>query len=76
MLQRLRTDTLVISGAETDVCVLATVMVAVDAGYRVILAKDALCSVSDESHDAMLRPLTRPARNTTSDRDRQGADHG
>jgi hypothetical protein len=39
----------------TDVCVLAAVMDAVDAGYRVILAEDALCSVSDESHDAMLR---------------------
>ena len=26
-----------------------------DAGYRVILAEDALCSASDESHDAMLR---------------------
>jgi nicotinamidase-related amidase len=38
-----------------DVCVLAAVMDAVDAGYRVVLAADALCSVSDESHDAMLR---------------------
>ena len=36
-------------------CVLAAVMDAVDAGYWVILAEDALCSVSDESHDAMLR---------------------
>ena len=26
-----------------------------DAGYRVILAGHALCSVSDESHDAMFR---------------------
>ena len=43
------------TGGETDVCVLAAVMDAVDAGYRVILAEDALCSVSDESHDAMLR---------------------
>jgi spore maturation protein CgeB len=41
----------VISGGETDVCVLAAVMDAVDAGYRVVLAADALCSVSDESHD-------------------------
>jgi hypothetical protein len=46
---------LIISGGETDVCVLAAVMDAVDAGYRVVLAEDALCSVSDESHDAMLR---------------------
>jgi isochorismatase family protein len=37
---------LVITGSETDVCVLAAVMDAVDAGYRVILAEDALCSVS------------------------------
>ena len=36
-------------------CVLAAVMDAVDAGFRVVLAADALCSVSDESHDAMLR---------------------
>ena len=44
-----------ISGGETDVCVLAAVMDAVDAGYRVVLAADALCSVSDAFHDAMLR---------------------
>jgi nicotinamidase-related amidase len=44
-----------VTGGETDVCVLAAVMDAVDAGYRVVLAEDALCSVSDESHDAMLR---------------------
>lgn len=47
-------DTLVISGAETDVCVLSTVLSAVDLGYRVILAKDALCSSADQSHDALL----------------------
>lgn len=54
-LARLGADTMILSGGETDVCVLAAVMDAVDAGYRVILAEDALCSVSDESHDAMLR---------------------
>ena len=54
-LGRLKADALVISGGETDVCVLAAVMDAVDAGYRVVLAEDALCSASDESHDAMLR---------------------
>ena len=47
-------DTLILSGAETDVCVLATVLSAVDLGYRVIVASDALCSVSDETHDALL----------------------
>ena len=54
-LARLGADAMIISGGETDVCVLAAVMDAVDAGYRVILAEDALCSVSDESHDALLR---------------------
>lgn len=47
-------DTLVITGAETDVCVLATVLGAVDRGYRVIVVDDALCSSSDETHDALL----------------------
>ncbi len=48
-------DTLVISGGETDVCVLATVLGAVDYGYRVVIATDALCSSSDETHDALLK---------------------
>ena len=48
-------DTLVISGGETDVCVLATVLGAVDYGYRVVVATDALCSSSDETHDALLK---------------------
>ena len=38
---------MILSGGETDVCVLAAVMDAVDAGYLVILAEDALCSVSE-----------------------------
>jgi nicotinamidase-related amidase len=50
-------DALVISGAETDVCVLATILGAVDHGYRVILATDAVCSSSDEGHDALLTLL-------------------
>ena len=47
-------DTLVITGSETDVCVLAAVLDAVDRGYRVVVAADALCSVSDEAHDSLL----------------------
>lgn len=47
-------DTLVVSGAETDVCVLATVLGAVDLGYRVIVASDAVCSSSDPSHDSLM----------------------
>jgi nicotinamidase-related amidase len=53
-LQARRIDTLVISGAETDVCVLAAVLGAVDRGYRVVVPVDALCSSSDRTHDALL----------------------
>jgi nicotinamidase-related amidase len=48
-------DTLVVSGTETDVCVLAAVLGAVDHGFRVVLAGDALCSSTDETHDALLK---------------------
>ncbi|HEX4766994.1 MAG TPA: cysteine hydrolase [Lichenihabitans sp.] len=44
-------DTLVVTGGETDVCVLATVFGAVDLGYRTIVVSDALCSASDATHD-------------------------
>jgi nicotinamidase-related amidase len=54
-LQRRGIDTLVISGTETDVCVLAAVLAAVDQGYRVIVALDALCSSSDDTHDALMK---------------------
>jgi nicotinamidase-related amidase len=51
-------DTLVITGAETDVCVLATALGAVDRGYRVILVTDAICSSADETHDALITLYT------------------
>lgn len=47
-------DTLIISGGETDVCVLSTVLGAIDWGFRVILATDAVCSSTDETHDSMM----------------------
>ncbi len=47
-------DTLIVTGAETDVCVLATILGAVDRGYRVIVVTDAICSSTDEGHDALL----------------------
>ena len=47
-------DTVVITGGETDVCVLSTLLGAIDWGFRVILVTDALCSSADETHDAMM----------------------
>jgi nicotinamidase-related amidase len=47
-------DTVIITGGETDVCVLATMLGAIDWGFRVILVTDALCSSTDETHDAMM----------------------
>lgn len=54
LLSRREADSLVMTGAETDVCVLSAVLDAVDLGYRVVLATDALCSSSDQTHDALL----------------------
>jgi nicotinamidase-related amidase len=45
-------QTLVITGGETDVCVLATVLGAIDFGFHVIVLSDAVCSGADETHDA------------------------
>ncbi|MCP3395494.1 cysteine hydrolase [Bradyrhizobium sp. CCGB12] len=47
-------DTVIVTGGETDVCVLATVLGAVDWGFRVILVTDAVCSSADETHDSMM----------------------
>ena len=46
--------TLIVSGAETDVCVLSTVLDAVNIGFRVVILQDGLCSSSDEGHDALM----------------------
>jgi nicotinamidase-related amidase len=54
-LQAREADGLIITGSETDVCVLATVLGAVDLGYRVILVRDAVCSSSDAGHDALMQ---------------------
>ena len=47
-------EAVVVTGAETDVCVLATTLSAVDLGFRVVIVEDALCSSSDEGHDALM----------------------
>ncbi len=51
--------TLIVSGAETDVCVLATVLAGVDLGYRTIIVRNALASSADETHDALLALYSR-----------------
>lgn len=45
---------IILSGAETDVCVLATAMSAVDLGYRTVIATDAVASSMPASHQACL----------------------
>lgn len=52
-------DALIVTGAETDVCVLATVLDAVDRGIRVVVVSDGVCSSSDEGHDALVDLFTR-----------------
>jgi nicotinamidase-related amidase len=47
-------DTVIVTGGETDMCVLSTVLGAADYGLRTIVVQDALCSASDEAHDAMI----------------------
>jgi nicotinamidase-related amidase len=47
-------DTLIVTGVETDVCVLATVFDAVDRGYHTIIVRDAVTSSSIESHQATM----------------------
>ncbi|TNM60261.1 cysteine hydrolase family protein [Aliirhizobium smilacinae] len=50
-------ETVVVTGGETDVCVLATVLGAIDLGFHVIVLSDAVCSGADETHDAAVDVL-------------------
>ena len=50
-------ETVVVTGGETDVCVLATVLGAIDLGFHVIVLSDAVCSGADETHDAAVNLL-------------------
>jgi nicotinamidase-related amidase len=45
-------STVVVTGGETDVCVLATVLGAIDLGFHVIVLSDAVCSGANGTHDA------------------------
>jgi nicotinamidase-related amidase len=46
--------TVIITGAETDVCVLSTALDAVNLGFHVVIVEDALCSSSNAGHDALM----------------------
>jgi nicotinamidase-related amidase len=50
-------ETIVVSGGETDVCVLAAVLGAIDLGYMTVVLSDAVCGSADETHDASLKLL-------------------
>ncbi|MGE0004472.1 MAG: cysteine hydrolase family protein [Parvibaculaceae bacterium] len=53
-LDELDADTIIFTGVETDVCVLATALTAIDRGYRTILVSDAIASSSPPGHRASL----------------------
>lgn len=55
--KKLRTaevSSIIVTGAETEVCVLAAMLGGMDLGYRMILVTDGICSSADQTHDAML----------------------
>jgi nicotinamidase-related amidase len=54
-LRAMQADTLVLSGAESDMCVLATALAGIDLGFRIVVATDAICSASDPCHNAVQR---------------------
>lgn len=54
LLGRTGADTVIVTGGETEVCVLATIMGAIDHGFRVVVPTDAVFSSADATHDAML----------------------
>jgi nicotinamidase-related amidase len=56
-LQARGATTLVLTGVETDVCVLATALTAIDRGFRVVVVSDAVTSSSPQGHDAALRHI-------------------
>jgi nicotinamidase-related amidase len=58
-LKRRKADTLVLSGIETDVCVLGTLFDAVDRGYFVVVAEDAVTSSDPDGHKQIMKVIPR-----------------
>jgi nicotinamidase-related amidase len=56
-LARLGASILILTGVETDVCVLATALSAIDRGYRIIVVSDAVTSSSADGHAATLSAI-------------------
>ena len=56
-LEAMGVDTLIFSGVETDMCVLASLLDAVDRGYRVVAVSDAMTSSAPAAHAAMLEHI-------------------
>ena len=56
-LARRNASVLVLTGVETDVCVLAFAFAATDRGYRVIVVEDAVASSSVAGHRAALKAI-------------------
>ena len=59
VLKKANPSALIFSGIETDVCVLGTVLTAVDSGFRTIIAQDAVTS-SDQFSQGLLRITLSP----------------
>jgi len=57
LLRNAKTETLILSGVETDVCVYSSVLSAIDLGYSVVLAADAMASPDEGAHRAVLEQL-------------------
>ncbi|MCE2574788.1 cysteine hydrolase family protein [Komagataeibacter sp. FNDCR2] len=50
---------IVLTGGETDICVLFTALEAIDRGYRTIIISDAVYSSVDETHDSTINFYTK-----------------
>lgn len=53
-LAALGADTLIVTGVETDVCVLGTILDGIDRGFRIVAVSDAMTSSSLPGHHATL----------------------